>query len=212
MIRVWIADDHHLFAEGLSQALNSIPDMRVQGMSHTGPDLLSSVSAATTDVLLVDLELPQASGLEVLRALDSPPPTIVVTMHADAEHQLEARMSGARGFFSKSTPLATLAAAVRAVHGGESLIELGNDDLTATLDRHRRPVLEPGAAALTEREKELLALLARGISATEDLADELYISQKTVKNHLANIFGKLGVNDRTQAAVEAIRLGLVDRK
>ena len=81
-------------------------------------------------------------------------------------------------------------------------------DVAAVLDNHRDPVLGPGAASLTARERELLATLASGISTTEELADRLYISQKTVKNHLASIYEKLGITDRAQAVVEAIRLGL----
>ena len=106
----------------------------------------------------------------------------------------------------KSTPLPDLAAAVRAVHAGENLIQA--EDLDVVLDRHRQPLLDPGAARLTDRERELLALLASGVSSTDDLADQLYISQKTVKNHLASIYEKLAITDRAQAAVEAIRLGL----
>ena len=79
-------------------------------------------------------------------------------------------------------------------------------------ERYRRPTLDPGAAALTDRETEILSLLAKGVSSTEDLADRLFISQKTVKNHLASIFSKLSVADRTQAAIEAIRLGIAKPK
>jgi two-component system response regulator DegU len=110
--------------------------------------------------------------------------------------------------FSKGAPLSDLAAAIRAVAAGEDLYTTGNE----VLERFRRPVLDPGAAALTDREIEILQLLARGVSSTEDLADRLFISQKTVKNHLASVFQKLSVADRTQAAIEAIRLGLARPK
>jgi DNA-binding NarL/FixJ family response regulator len=102
----------------------------------------------------------------------------------------------------------TLAAAVRAVADDKNLIDLSDEERDEVLETYREAELDPGAAALTAREREILQLLAVGVSATDELADRLYISQKTVKNHLASIFQKLAVSDRTQAAIEAIRLGI----
>jgi DNA-binding NarL/FixJ family response regulator len=141
-----------------------------------------------------------------LRRLEHDVPAIVVTMHTGDDQRKKAIAAGAAGFLSKSTPLPDLAAAIRAAAAGEMLLD--QDQLAATLDRHRQPVLDEGAAALTVRERELLALLASGISSTEELAEEMFISQKTVKNHLASIYEKLAITDRAQAVVEAIRLGL----
>ena len=118
--------------------------------------------------------------------------------------------AGAMGFFSKGVPLATLAAAIRAVADGEMLIEYDDETRDDVLARYMAARLDPGAEALTPREVELLRLLASGVSATDELAERLYISQKTVKNHLASIFQKLAVADRTQAAIEAIRLGFAN--
>jgi len=204
-IRVALADDHRLLLEGLAQALNGIPDIDVIGTADDGDQLLELVSATNPDVILVDVEMPNTSGIAALGGMEDGPPAIVVTMHTDAEHRAKAAAVGAVGFLSKSTPLPVLAAAIRAAANGESLM---NEDLEEILDKHREPVLTAGAAALTPREKELLAVLASGISSTDDLADQLFISQKTVKNHLASIYEKLGITDRAQAAVEAIRLGL----
>jgi DNA-binding NarL/FixJ family response regulator len=144
-------------------------------------------------------------GFATLDHLDGTVPTVIVTMHTDEEHRQRAADLGAAAFLSKGAPLPELAAAVRAVHAGESLIQGGVDG--AVLERHGTPVLDEGAAALTEREIELLGLLAGGVSSTEELAKRLFISSKTVKNHLASIYDKLEVSDRAQAAVEAIRLG-----
>ena len=108
--------------------------------------------------------------------------------------------------------MVTLAAAIRAVADGENLIEYDDEKRDETLERYMSAKLDPGAEALTPREVELLQLLANGVSATDELADRLYISQKTVKNHLASIFQKLAVADRTQAAIEAIRLGFSNPK
>lgn len=204
---VAIADDHALFAEGIGQALSAVPDISVVGTAPNGRVLVELLETATPDVLLLDLEMPELDGLATLQALDgSHPPAIVVTMHATDDQRRRVAEAGAVGFLSKSTPLPDLAAAVRAAAAGHQLLD--STTVREILDEYQQPQLDPGAASLTAREKELLAALAEGTSGTEELAERLFISQKTVKNHLANIYEKLGVNDRTQAAVEAIRLGL----
>ena len=205
MIRVVLADDHRLLLEGLAQALGGIPDIEVVGTAEDGDQLIEQVAALGPDVILVDIEMPKTTGLAALGAMAEGPPAIVVTMHADEEHRDRAEAVGAVGFMSKASPLPDLAAAIRAAAAGETLM---GDDVDTVLDNHRDPVLGPGAASLTARERELLATLASGVSSTEELADRLYISQKTVKNHLASIYEKLGITDRAQAVVEAIRLGL----
>lgn len=207
MISIIIADDHRLLLEGLSQALDSLPDLRVAATAADGKALMELIAEHDPDVVLLDIEMPVMTGIAALRELgEHAPPTIMVTMHTDEDQQRRAEAAGAVGFLSKATPLPDLAAAIRAVHAGERLIDA--PDLDVVLDAHRQPLLDAGAARLTTRERELLSLLASGVSSTEDLADRLYISHKTVKNHLASIYEKLAVSDRAQAAVEAIRLGL----
>ncbi len=206
MIDVLIADDHRLMLESLAEALDSIPDIRVIATATDGAELIEAVRRHRPKVLLVDIEMPQVSGIAALREMPGEIPAIVVTMHTGDAERRQAKAAGAVGFLSKATPLPDLAAAVRAADAGEMLIDAEN--LDEVLDRHRAPQLDEGAASLTAREKEILRLLASGVSATDELADLLYISQKTVKNHLANIYEKLAVADRAQAAVEAIRLGL----
>ena len=206
MIDVVIADDHRLLLEGLAEALDGLPDIRVVGRAEDGHQLLEVLETQRADVLLVDIEMPRLTGIGALRRLDQAIPAIVVTMHTGDDQRKKAISAGAVGFLSKSTPLPDLAAAVRAAAAGESMLD--EDELPAVLDRHRQPVLDEGAAALTVRERELLALLASGVSSTSELAEEMFISQKTVKNHLASIYEKLAITDRAQAVVEAIRLGL----
>ncbi len=208
MIRVAIVDDHQLFSEGLSAALNSVPDIHVIATFTDGREFLNAVGNVGADVVLLDLEM-ETSGIEVLAALEGKTRFLVVSMHSGEETRSEAIRLGAAGVMSKSAPLTDLAAAVRAVAAGTKLpTEKDRTTLSELLADYQSPQLDPGAASLTERERELLALLARGVTATEELADRLFISQKTVKNHLASIYEKLAVSDRAQAAIEAIRLGL----
>ncbi len=206
MIDVVIADDHTLMLQSLAEALDSIPDIRVVATASNGRELVERTRQHRPGVLLVDIEMPQVTGITALRELAGAIPAIVVTMHTGEAERRQAKAVGAVGFLSKATPLPDLAAAVRAAAAGEHLLDA--DTFDEILDRHRAPQLDAGAASLTAREREILHLLAQGVSATDELADLLYISQKTVKNHLANIYDKLAVADRAQAAVEAIRLGL----
>ena len=206
IIQIAIADDHTMLREGLSQALDSIPDIEVIATAADGRELLAVLEKVTPDVILVDIEMPKLSGIGALRKMDDGPLAIVVTMHADDEQRRKAAAAGAVGFLSKSAPLPDLAAAIRAVAAGETILD--EEETPGILDRHRQPSLDEGAAALTAREREVLKLLASGVSGTEDLADRLFISQKTVKNHLASIYEKLAITDRAQAVVEAIRLGI----
>ncbi len=208
MIRVMIADDHKLFAEGLSQALDSLPDARVVGVVESGPELDDALMTQPAEVSIVDIEMPGGDGITTIGELGRRTNAIVVSMHASDEQKARAADAGAKGFFSKGVPLGTLAAAVRAVADGKDLIGLEDHERDELLEGYNEAQLDPGAASLTEREKEILRLLAVGVSATDEMADRLYISQKTVKNHLASIFQKLAVSDRTQAAIEAIRLGI----
>lgn len=209
MTRVWIADDHTLFAQGLSRGLDAIPDIRVVGIAASANELLEGIRSQPAEVCICDLEMPGGGGAAVLKGIPDTP-VLVVTMHADQDQRKAAADAGAAGFFSKAAPLRTIAAAIRAVAGGEKLDPTDAESTDRVLDRYQDPQLDPGAASLTEREREILGHLARGVSATDELAEILFISQKTVKNHLASIFQKLAVSDRTQAAVEAIRLGLAD--
>ena len=204
---VAIADDHVLFADGVSRALDAVPDIEVLGTASNGRELVALLDEITPDVLLIDLEMPELDGLGALKELGIHPPAIVVTMHENPEQRARAEAAGASGFLSKATPLSDLAAAVRAASQGENLLD--PTTLRDLLDKHTEVRLEGGAASLTARERELLSVLAAGASTTDDLAERLFISQKTVKNHLANIYEKLDVNDRTQAAIVAIGLGLV---
>ena len=205
-IRIVIADDHQMMLDGLRTALDSLPDIDVVGTATDGSQLAAQVADHSPDVLLVDVEMPGMSGIAAIKAITPLPPTLVVTMHAAAEYQRAAAEAGAVGFLSKGLPLPDLAAAIRAVDDGQDL--LNAPDVDEVLDNYRTPRLSTRAEMVTERERDVLRCLVRGISSTDTIAEELFISQKTVKNHLASIYDKLGVNDRAQAVVEAMKLGL----
>jgi two-component system, NarL family, response regulator DegU len=205
-ITVVIADDHQILLDGLTQALDSLPDIHVIATVDDGSELAAAVATYHPDVLLVDVEMPGTSGISAIGAIDGLPPTIVLTMHTAEEYGKAAEEAGAVGFLSKATPLPRLASAVRAAAAGLNLFDA--DDLEAVLSQYRMPTLTSAADSITDRERDVLKCLVRGISRTEDIAEELFISQKTVKNHLASIYEKLGVNDRAQAVVETLKLGL----
>lgn len=208
MIRLAIVDDHQLFAETLAMGLSSIPDIDVAQTFGDGAELLAGLEDLDVDVLVMDLEMPGVSGIEVFESGAKLPPTLVVTMHSSESQKQRAAEAGAGGFLPKAAPLKDVAAAVRALASGVRLPV--DTTLREVLDAHADPVLDPRAASLTSRERELLVCLAEGTTSTPDLAEQLYISEKTVKNHLASIFEKLEVADRAQAALEAIRLGIAD--
>ena len=178
------------------------------GVVASGPALDEALSSQPAEVSIVDIEMPQGDGIATISGLGNRTGAIVVSMHADPIQRDRAAKAGAKAFFSKGVPLTTLAAAVRAVADGKNLVEMSDEERDELLEGYREPELDPGAASLTKREREILQLLAIGVSATDELADRLYISRKTVKNHLASVFQKLAVSDRTQAAIEAIRLGI----
>jgi two-component system response regulator DegU len=206
IIRVVIADDHVLVLDGMRQALDALPDITVIGIATSGRELLRVLEQVTPDVLLVDIEMPHGNGIDVLRSLDDPPPTLVITMHDDQGHRDQAKRAGAAGFLSKATPLVHIAASIRALHDGVDLIS--KDDPIERILSYREPVLSDGAERLTEREKELLRLMTSGVTSTRSLSNRMFITEKTVKNHLHSIFDKLDVTDRAQAVIQALQLGI----
>jgi DNA-binding NarL/FixJ family response regulator len=165
--------------------------------------LEDAITRYSPTVLLVDVEMPGRSGLSAISQIPDLPPTLIVTMHTADEYGTTAQEAGAKGFLSKGLPLPDLAAAIRAVSKGVDLFTADPE----ILESYRAPELTARAAAITERERDVLRCLVQGISGTEDIADELYISQKTVKNHLASIYEKLGVNDQRSNEAGSIASG-----
>lgn len=212
MIRVLIADDHPVVRQGLRTFLDLQDDVDVVGEAADGAEAVDLVASLAPDVLLLDLKMPVLDGLGTLVRLGERglrPRVLVLTSVGDREDVAPAMRAGASGFLYKDIDPAALVQAVRAVHSGQVL--LAPEAAEAMLSGPVSPPAAAGAggyvAPLTDREREVLTLIASGRSNRE-IARELVVAEKTVKTHVSNVLMKLGVQDRTQAALYAVRHGL----
>jgi NarL family two-component system response regulator LiaR len=211
VIRVLIADDHAVVREGLRAFLALQDDVEVVAEAADGEEAVEAVERLTPDVALVDLVMPRVDGIEAIRrirALNGATRVIVLTSFVDEDKMLPAVRAGAAGYLLKDVQPQELVGAIRTVHGGGTLLH------PAVVEELVREVSREGERTaadnpLTERERQVLALIARG-RANKAIAFELGVAEKTVKTHVSNILGKLGLSDRTQAALYAVREGLVD--
>jgi len=211
-IRVLIADDHAVVRQGLRTFLELQDDIEVVADACDGEEAVSATFDARPDVVLMDLVMPRLDGIEATsRILRERPATrvIALTSFLDDEKVLPAVRAGAAGYLLKDVEPEQLVRAIRTVHGGEALL---HPAATATVIRELADHAEPADEAdlgLTGREREVLALVARGLP-NKLIARELGIAEKTVKTHVSSILAKLGVTDRTQAALLAVRRGWVE--
>jgi two-component system, NarL family, response regulator LiaR len=211
VIRVLIADDHAVVREGLRGFLALQDDVEVVAEAADGEEAVAAAERLTPDVALVDLVMPRVDGIEAIRRIRAVAPAtrvIVLTSFADEDKMLPAVRAGAVGYLLKDVAPQDLVAAVRTVNDSETLLHPAVvRELVREVAGARR---EPAADnPLTAREREVLGLIARG-RANKAIAFELGVAEKTVKTHVSNILGKLNVTDRTQAALMAVREGLVD--
>jgi DNA-binding NarL/FixJ family response regulator len=205
VIRVLIADDHPVVRQGLRTFLDLQDDITVVGEAGDGAQAVELVGELSPDVLLLDLKMPVMDGLGALERLSGGATRIVVlTSVSDPSDVGPAMRAGAAGFLYKDVDPTALVQAVRAVHGGQVLLapEAAEAMLATAAD-----AAVPAPVPLTEREREVLALIAAGRSNRE-IARSLAVAEKTVKTHVSNVLMKLGVQDRTQAALYAVRHGL----
>lgn len=205
-IRVVIVDDHQVVRHGLRTFLDIQDDIEVVGEAADGGEAVDQVESLQPDVVLLDLHLPTVDGVEVLRMLRDrgcPARVLVLTSFTEPSEVVPALRAGAAGYLFKDVEPEALAQALRAVNAGQVLLE---PDVAAALLAGGAP--NDRAASLTEREREVLAEIARGRSNRE-IARALVLSEKTVKTHVSAILAKLGLADRTQAALFAVKSGLV---
>lgn len=205
MIRLLIADDHAVVRTGLQHLVSTFADVELVGIAENGEEAVRMAGERRPDVVLIDLEMPVLDGTEATRRIVATDPTVavvVLTSFSDREQILRALDAGAVGYVLKDAEPADLERAVRAAGRGEAPLD----------PRAGRALLEARAAAspadgLSEREREVLALVARGLP-NKLIARELSISEKTVKTHLTSVYRAIGVTDRTQAALWARQNGI----
>ena len=202
MIRVLIADDHAVVRQGLRTFLDLQDDIEVVAEASDGAEALAAAEQHAPDVVLIDLVMPNVDGIEAIRGLRERVPqarAVVLSSFIDDERLLPAVRAGAAGYLLKDVQPQELVAAIRTVHEGGALL---HPKVASRL------LEEVATDPLTPREREVLSLIGRGM-ANKAIALELSLSEKTVKAHVSSILAKLGVADRTQAALYAVRAGLV---
>jgi DNA-binding NarL/FixJ family response regulator len=209
-LRVLIADDHGFFREGLHGLLDSLPDTEVVGEATTGAEAIALAAALQPDVILMDVKMPGLNGIEATRRIVHTSPHIavlMVTMYEDDDSVFAAMRAGARGYLLKGANQAEILRAIRAVGNGEAIF--GPGIARRLIGFFGSPPSAPAPQVfpeLTEREREVLAMIAQGRSNAE-IAERLFLSLKTVRNHVSNVFSKLQVADRAQAAIRAREAG-----
>jgi DNA-binding NarL/FixJ family response regulator len=213
--RILVADDHALFRHGLKAMFASVPDYEVVGEAATGEEALEKVGKTHPDIVLMDIQMPLMNGIEATRRIaEAYPPTgvVMLTMFGDDDSVFAAMRAGARGYVLKGADEEEVLKVVGAVKSGEA--HFGPEIAKRLMSFFSAPKGAPPSEAfpeLTSREVEILDLIARGRSNTE-IATQLYVSPKTIRNHISNIFTKLQVADRAQAIVRAREAGFGGEK
>lgn len=211
-IKVLIADDHTMVRQGLKQILELEQDITVVAQASNGEEAIELASSYSPDVILMDINMPVLNGIQAIKELkqrQNPSKVIVLTIHEDREYLFKTLQMGAEGYVLKDAEPSVLINAIRNVSEGQSFIQ---PNMTRELVREFNRVTlndkeKPDDGNLTTREIEVLELIAEGM-INKEIAKQLYISEKTVKNHVSNIFKKLNVSDRTQAAIYAFKHNL----
>ena len=210
-IKVVIADDHALFREGLRKILSLEKDILVVGEAANGDEITKAIDRIKPDIMLLDLKMPKGDVVQNLLDVTARSPgtrVIILTAFSDDENVLNAAKGGAKGYVPKGVPATTLLQVIRTVHNGGTWIdkEIPSWETYEEIVQSQTEALEPAPQidesikALTKRELEILRLVAEGMT-NEEIGKKIFISEKTVKTHLTNIFDKLKVNNRFKAAL-----------
>ena len=212
-IRILIVDDHTVVRNGLSVMLGREEDFAVVGEARNGLEAVEQALHLKPDVVLMDLRMPELDGVEAMRRIGAEMTDvkfIVLTTFDTDEYIFDAIEAGAKGYLLKDASREDLFHAVRAIHRGESLIQpaVAAKVLDRFAELSRQAAQTPGMNLLSEREGEVIQLMAKG-TANKAIASALTISESTVKTHVANIFQKLDVRDRTQAVTQAVQRGII---
>lgn len=220
-IRVLIVDDHQIVREGLSSVLQSKGDIEVVGLAANGTEAVDLARKLAPDVVLMDISMPMMDGVAATKQIKKENPqtgVVVLTMYADEEYIFELVKAGAAGYLLKDADSTQIAKAIRAISKGESMIHpaIASKILTgfsrlSSGKTEKGLKKNPAVHGMSDRELEVLELVAEG-KTNKEIANDLSLSEKTVKNHIQSIFKKLDVTDRTKAAIYAIKEGLIDLK
>lgn len=209
-VSVMVADDHPLFRDGIARAVRDRPDLELVGEAGSGREALELIRELRPAVAVIDLSLPELDGLEVLNAIrrdDLPTRTLILSASTEGELVHQAVASGASGYLSKSATRADVCDAVAAIARGEMVLDPALQ--TALLAQVRARGVDDTRPVLTAREREILVLMADGLSAPA-IGERLYLSPATVKTHMGHMYEKLGVSDRAACVAEAMRRGLLE--
>lgn len=209
-IRVMIADDHNMIREGLKQLLEFDGSIEIVGEASNGVECLEKLNICDPEVLLLDINMPEKNGIDVLKQMkadNSKIKVLILTVHNEIEYLMSAIDIGVNGYILKDSESSELKNAIKAVQNGESYIQ---PNLIVALNNQliKRDTDKDKISALTNRELEVLTQVANGMF-NKEIAINLNISERTVKNHISNIFKKIDVSDRTQAAVFAIKNNII---
>lgn len=211
-ITILIADDSAPFRDGMRAMLRRENDLALLGEAASGAEAVRMAASLQPDVVLMDLHMPEGNGIEATRKIVAQAPHIrvlVLTMFEDDDSVFAALQAGARGFLLKGADKAEIVRAIRAVHSGEAIFgpAIAQRLMSYFTSVRRSAATQPPFPELTDREREILAMIARG-RTNQEIAADLVVSLKTVRNHVSNIFAKLQVADRAQAMDAARRAGL----